>query len=253
MTTMISAQGVSKHYGANAVLKDITLEVQAGEVCCLLGPSGAGKSTFLRCVNHLEKIDGGRLSVNGEIAGYRQKGSTLHELHQQEVNRQRASIGIVFQHFNLYPHLTAEANVSLAQVVVHKRDRATAKRRSMELLERVGLASKAANYPRQLSGGEQQRVSIARALAIDPRLILFDEPTSALDPELVGDVLEVIKDVASDGITMLIVTHEITFAREVADRVVFMDGGSVVEAGPPSEVLFNPQEPRTRTFLERVI
>ena len=253
MTPMISARSVSKHYGKIRVLEDITLDVAPGEVCCLIGPSGAGKSTFLRCVNHLERIDGGRLMVDGEVIGYRERGGKLHEMHGRELSRQRSSIGMVFQNFNLYPHLTAEQNVSFAPVVVHNRSKAAVKQRSMELLERVGLSGKEHKYPRQLSGGEQQRVAIARALAIDPQLILFDEPTSALDPELVGEVLSVIRSVADEGMTMLIVTHEIKFAREVADRVVFMDGGVIVEQGAPGDVLEHPQEERTRTFLRRVL
>jgi polar amino acid transport system ATP-binding protein len=253
MRPMISAQAVRKHYGAVQVLNDVFLEVGEGEVCCLLGPSGAGKSTFLRCVNHLDRIDGGKLLVDGKVVGYREDGDTLYEMRDREIVHQRSSIGIVFQHFNLYPHMTAEQNVSLAPVKVHKRPRSVARTRSLELLARVGLADKGGKYPRQLSGGEQQRVAIARALAIDPKLILFDEPTSALDPELVGEVLAVIKNVASLGMTLLVVTHEIGFAREVADKVVFMDCGVVVEEGPPREVLSNPREPRTKAFLDRVL
>ncbi|GAT89401.1 polar amino acid transport system ATP-binding protein [Paenarthrobacter nicotinovorans] len=253
MTVMVSAQGIRKNYGRIQVLNGVSLDVAAGEVCCLLGPSGAGKSTFLRCVNHLESVDGGQLKVDGEVVGYREKAGKLHEMRGREIARQRASIGMVFQHFNLYPHMTAEQNVSLAQVAVHKRGTSDAQQRSRELLDRVGLGSKAGKYPRQLSGGEQQRVAIARALAISPKLMLFDEPTSALDPELVGEVLGTIRAVAAEGITMMIVTHEISFAREVADRVVFMDGGVVVEQGPPSQVLDAPAEPRTKVFLERVL
>jgi polar amino acid transport system ATP-binding protein len=249
MTVMVSAQGIRKNYGRIQVLNGVSLDVAAGEVCCLLGPSGAGKSTFLRCVNHLESVDGGQLKVDGEVVGYREKAGKLHEMRGREIARQRASIGMVFQHFNLYPHMTAEQNVSLAQVAVHKRGTSDAQQRSRELLDRVGLGSKAGKYPRQLSGGEQQRVAIARALAISPKLMLFDEPTSALDPELVGEVLGTIRAVAAEGITMMIVTHEISFAREVADRVVFMDGGVVVEQGPPSQVLDAPAEPRTKVFL----
>ncbi|MCA4132523.1 amino acid ABC transporter ATP-binding protein [Arthrobacter sp. M4] len=250
---MVSADRIRKSYGRLPVLNGVSLEIKAGEVCCLLGPSGAGKSTFLRCVNHLESVDGGQLIVDGEIIGYRERAGKLFEMRGQDIARQRASIGMVFQHFNLYPHMTAEQNVSLAQVAVHKKGKAEARFRSRELLERVGLGSKAGKYPRQLSGGEQQRVAIARALAISPKLILFDEPTSALDPELVGEVLETIRAVAAEGITMMVVTHEIGFAREVADRVVFMDGGVVVEQGPPSQVLDAPAHPRTRAFLERVL
>ena len=253
MTPMISAQSIRKLYGHIQVLENVSLDVEEGEVCCLLGPSGAGKSTFLRCVNHLDRIDGGRLFVDGTIVGYEERHGKLYELKPREIARQRSKIGIVFQHFNLYGHMTAEQNVSLAQVIVHKRSRAEARARSVALLERVGLKNKEGKYPRQLSGGEQQRVAIARALAIDPKLILFDEPTSALDPELVGEVLAVIRGVAEAGMTLLIVTHEVGFARGVADKVVFMDGGVVVEEGPPAQVLDNPQEARTRSFLERVL
>ena len=250
---MISARSVSKHYGAVRVLEDITLDVAQGEVCCLIGPSGAGKSTLLRCVNHLERINGGQLMVDGEMIGYRQRGDKMHEMHGKGLSKQRSQIGMVFQHFNLYPHMTAEQNVSFAPIVVHKKSAAAVRERSRLLLEEVGLDGKQDKYPRQLSGGEQQRVAIARALAIDPKVMLFDEPTSALDPELVGEVLSVIRKVAQTGMTMLIVTHEIKFARDVADRVVFMDGGVIVEEGPPSEVLTNPREERTRNFLSRVL
>jgi polar amino acid transport system ATP-binding protein len=253
MTSIISAESIRKDYGHVKVLKGVSLEVKEGEVCCLLGPSGAGKSTFLRCVNHLDRIDGGRLLVDGRIVGYKEKNGKLHELPPREVTRQRSQIGMVFQHFNLFGHMTAEQNVSFAQVTVHKRSKAQARDKSMALLERVGLKGKEGKYPRQLSGGEQQRVAIARALAIDPKLILFDEPTSALDPELVGEVLAVIRGVAETGMTLLIVTHEIAFARSVADRVVFMDGGVVVEEGPPDQVLGDPREARTRAFLQRYL
>jgi polar amino acid transport system ATP-binding protein len=251
--SMISAQAVSKHYGSIRVLEDITLDVAPGEVVCLLGPSGAGKSTFLRCVNHLERINGGRLIVDGEVIGYKERSGKLHEMHGRELERQRSRIGMVFQNFNLYPHMTAEQNVSFAPVTVHKKPTSRARERSRELLAQVGLAGKEGKYPRQLSGGEQQRVAIARALAIEPKVMLFDEPTSALDPELVGEVLSVIRKVADSGMTMLIVTHEIKFARDVADRVVFMDGGVIVEQGPPSQVLEHPQEARTKNFLKRVL
>ncbi|WP_179443239.1 amino acid ABC transporter ATP-binding protein [Rhodococcus sp. ACPA1] len=250
---MISARSISKHYGHQQVLKDVSLDVSKGEVCCLIGPSGAGKSTLLRCVNHLEHLDGGRLMVDGETVGYRERGGKLREMKGRDVAKQRAKIGMVFQHFNLYPHLTAEQNVSLAPLTVHGKEKGAARARSVELLERVGLGSKTGKYPRQLSGGEQQRVAIARALAIDPKLILFDEPTSALDPELVGEVLSVIRDVADEGMTLLVVTHEIAFAREVANRVVFMDGGTIVEQGSPEEVTLRPRAERTKAFLERVL
>ena len=250
---MISARSVRKSYGHIKVLENINLDVPRGEVCALLGPSGAGKSTFLRCVNHLERIDGGRLLVDGEVIGYKERAGKYHELSRKELNRQRAGMGMVFQHFNLYPHMTALQNVAFAPTVVHGRGRKAAEERARELLNRVGLSSEIDKYPRQMSGGQQQRVAIARALAIDPKVMLFDEPTSALDPELVGEVLEVIRDVAELGMTMLIVTHEVKFARDVADKVVFMDGGVIVEEGHPSQVLENPQEERTRSFLRRVL
>lgn len=250
---MVSAQGVHKRFGRQEVLKGITLAVQPGEVMCLLGPSGSGKSTFLRCINHLEKINAGRLFVDGELVGYRQVGEKLHELRESEVARKRAHIGMVFQHFNLFPHMTALENVSCAPIRVKKEAREAARDRARELLARVGLADKLAAYPAQLSGGQQQRVAIARALAMEPKLMLFDEPTSALDPELVGEVLQVMKQLVGDGMTMIAVTHEMGFAREVADEVVFMYDGIVVEAGKPSEVLANPRHERTRTFLSKVL
>jgi polar amino acid transport system ATP-binding protein len=251
---MVNAEAVHKSFGRQEVLKGITLSVQPGEVMCLLGPSGSGKSTFLRCINHLEKIDAGRLSVDGELVGYRQAGGKLHELRESEVARKRAEIGMVFQHFNLFPHMTALENVTCAPIRVKSvaRDRAAAAAR--ELLERVGLGDKLAAYPAQLSGGQQQRVAIARALAMDPKLMLFDEPTSALDPELVGEVLAVMQHLAQEtGMTMVVVTHEMGFAREVADTVVFMDAGVVVESGPPAEVIDAPREQRTRSFLSKVL
>ena len=220
---------------------------------CLLGPSGSGKSTFLRCINHLEKINAGRLTVDGELVGYRQVGDRLHELRESEVARKRAEIGMVFQHFNLFPHMTAMDNITCAPIHVAGVPREEARRRANELLARVGLADKVDAYPVQLSGGQQQRVAIARALAMQPKLMLFDEPTSALDPELVGDVLEVMQQLAREGMTMVVVTHEIGFARGVADTVVFMDGGVVVESGSPEQVLGNPQHERTRTFLSKVL
>ncbi len=252
-TPMVSAEGVHKRFGRNDVLKGITLQVAAGEVMCLLGPSGSGKSTFLRCINHLEKINSGRLSVDGELVGYRQDGERLHELREADVARKRAEIGMVFQHFNLFPHMTALDNVTCAPIRVKREDRGEARERARELLGRVGLADKLDAYPAQLSGGQQQRVAIARALAMQPKLMLFDEPTSALDPELVGDVLAAMQQLAREGMTMIVVTHEMGFAREVADRVVFMDGGLVVESGPPADVLGNPREERTRAFLSKVL
>jgi polar amino acid transport system ATP-binding protein len=250
---MVNAEAVRKRFGRLEVLKGITLTVEPGEVMCLLGPSGSGKSTFLRCINHLEKIHSGRLSVDGELVGYRQVGDRLHELRESEVARKRAEIGMVFQHFNLFPHMTALENVTCAPIRVKKVDRDDARERGRELLDRVGLADKRDAYPAQLSGGQQQRVAIARALAMEPKLMLFDEPTSALDPELVGEVLGVMKQLARDGMTMIVVTHEIGFAREVADTVVFMDEGVVVETGSPDEVLTKPRHERTRSFLSKVL
>jgi polar amino acid transport system ATP-binding protein len=219
----------------------------------MLGPSGSGKSTFLRCVNHLEKINSGRLSVDGELVGYRQRGDRLYELGEREVCRERAQIGMVFQHFNLFPHMTALENVTLAPVKVGDISREEARRRGTELLQRVGLGDKLTSYPVALSGGQQQRVAIARALAMQPKLMLFDEPTSALDPELVGDVLDAMRQLAKDGMTMIVVTHEMGFAREVGDTAVFMDGGVVVESGDPRQVLVNPKHQRTRAFLSKVL
>ncbi|MFD8598752.1 amino acid ABC transporter ATP-binding protein [Kitasatospora sp. NPDC059646] len=250
---LVKAEGVRKSYGPLEVLKGIDLEVRTGEVFCLVGPSGSGKSTFLRCINHLEKINAGRLSVDGQLVGYREKGGRLYELKDSEVALQRRDIGMVFQRFNLFPHMTVLENVIEAPVQVKGAARAAAKERARELLARVGLADKADNYPAQLSGGQQQRVAIARALAMEPKLMLFDEPTSALDPELVGDVLDVMRQLAEDGMTMIVVTHEMAFAREVGDALVFMDGGVVVESGHPREVLTNPQHDRTKAFLSRVL
>ncbi|HWE34081.1 MAG TPA: amino acid ABC transporter ATP-binding protein [Solirubrobacteraceae bacterium] len=253
MTAMVQAEGVHKRFGRLEVLKGIDLEVSRGEVMCLLGPSGSGKSTLLRCINHLEKINSGRLSVDGELVGYREAGGKLHELHERDVARKRAAIGMVFQHFNLFPHMTAVENVTLAPVMVLGVSRDEARARAEQLLNQVGLGDKLTTYPVALSGGQQQRVAIARALAMQPKLMLFDEPTSALDPELVGDVLDVMRQLARDGMTMIVVTHEMGFAREVADSVVFMDAGVVVESGKPSEVLVNPREPRTKSFLSKVL
>jgi polar amino acid transport system ATP-binding protein len=250
---MVKAEGVHKRFGALEVLKGISLEVDRGGVMCMLGPSGSGKSTFLRCINHLEKINAGRLSVDGELVGYRESGEKLYELHDRDVCRKRAEIGMVFQHFNLFPHMTALENVTLAPMRVAKVSRREADERGRELLNKVGLGDKLGTYPVALSGGQQQRVAIARALAMQPKLMLFDEPTSALDPELVGDVLDAMRQLARDGMTMIVVTHEMGFAREVADTAVFMDGGVVVEAGPPSEVLVNPRHERTKSFLSKVL
>ncbi|MEU0529378.1 amino acid ABC transporter ATP-binding protein [Amycolatopsis tolypomycina] len=253
MTPVVSAQRIWKSFGSVDVLKGINLEVQEREVLCLIGPSGSGKSTLLRCINHLEKIDAGRLYVDGTLVGYKQRGDKLHELREKEVAFQRKDIGMVFQRFNLFPHMTALENVMEAPVQVRREPKAQVRQRALELLERVGLADKAKNYPAQLSGGQQQRVAIARALAMQPKLMLFDEPTSALDPELVGDVLGVMKQLAKDGMTMVVVTHEMQFAREVADKVLFMDGGVVVEEGPPERVIGSPREDRTKEFLARVL
>ncbi|MDP5226266.1 MULTISPECIES: amino acid ABC transporter ATP-binding protein [Arthrobacter] len=250
---LVQARNVRKSYGHVEVLKGITLSVKQGEVMCLLGPSGSGKSTFLRCINHLESIDGGRIIVDEELVGYAQRHGRIYEMNAREVSRQRSGIGMVFQRFNLFPHMTALENIMAAPVGVKKVERNAAKTRALELLDRVGLSHVAQHYPAQLSGGQQQRVAIARALAMEPQLLLFDEPTSALDPELVGDVLEVMRQLAADGMTMIVVTHEIGFARSVADTVVFMDGGVVVEAGPPAEVLDDPQNPRTVAFLNSVM
>jgi polar amino acid transport system ATP-binding protein len=252
-TLMVDAQSIHKSFGITEVLKGITLEVKPGEVVCLLGPSGSGKSTFLRCINHLEKINAGRLYVDGELVGYRQQGDRLHELHDKEIARKRTAIGMVFQNFNLFPHMTALDNIIEAPCQVKGESKATARQHATELLDEVGLSDKASFYPRQLSGGQQQRVAIARALAMRPKLMLFDEPTSALDPELVGDVLAVMRALATSGMTMIVVTHEIGFAREVADTVVFMDDGVVVESGPPSELLANPRHERTKAFLAQVL
>jgi len=250
---MVRAEGVHKAFGRLEVLKGIDLEVPVGSVHCIIGPSGSGKSTFLRCVNHLEKIDRGRLSVDGDLVGYRQQGDKLYELRDREVCAQRAEIGMVFQRFNLFPHMKVVDNVTIGPQRVKGESKSVTTDRAERLLARVGLAEKAGAYPNQLSGGQQQRVAIARALAMEPKLMLFDEPTSALDPELVGEVLDVMKGLAQDGMTMIVVTHEMGFAREVADEVTFMDEGVVVEAGPPAAVLGNPSHERTRSFLSKVL
>ncbi|MCX6389063.1 MAG: amino acid ABC transporter ATP-binding protein [Solirubrobacterales bacterium] len=250
---MVKAEAVHKSFGALDVLKGIDLEVARGEVMCILGPSGSGKSTFLRCVNHLEQINAGRLWVDGEMVGYRQDGDRLLTLSEKEIAEGRSAIGMVFQRFNLFPHMTAAQNIMLAPMKVRGVGRKEAKQRAGELLEQVGLADRGDTYPAQLSGGQQQRVAIARALAMDPKLMLFDEPTSALDPELVGEVLEVMRALAKGGMTMVVVTHEIGFAKSAADSVVFMDQGVIVESGPPEEVLGNPQHARTKAFLAEVL
>ncbi|MCV7038636.1 amino acid ABC transporter ATP-binding protein [Mycolicibacterium moriokaense] len=250
---MVKAEAVCKNFGALHVLKGITLEIGRGEVLVLVGPSGSGKSTFLRCINHLEQVNAGRLYVDGELIGYRERGGKLHEMSPREAAKQRRDIGMVFQHFNLFPHRTALENVIEAPIHVKKTKKSDAVARAKDLLSQVGLSDKAGAYPAQLSGGQQQRVAIARALAMNPKLMLFDEPTSALDPELVGEVLEVMKKLAAEGMTMVVVTHEMGFAREVANHLVFMDGGVVVESGPPREVLSNPQHERTKAFLSKVL
>ena len=252
-TPMVRAEAVHKSYGRLDVLCGIDLEVAPREVMCIVGPSGSGKSTFLRCINHLEKIDAGRLSVDGELVGYKQRGDKIYELPERDVCRKRAEIGMVFQRFNLFPHMTALQNIVEAPVRVKGEPQKAVEERARTLLARVGLADKTDVYPNQLSGGQQQRVAIARALAMQPKLMLFDEPTSALDPELVGEVLDVMRGLAQDGMTMIVVTHEMGFAREVGDSLVFMDGGVIVESGNPREVLSNPQHERTKSFLSKVL
>jgi polar amino acid transport system ATP-binding protein len=250
---LVRAEGVRKQFGRLEVLKGIDLEVLAGEVMCVIGPSGSGKSTFLRCINHLEKLDGGKLYVDGELVGYRQATGKLYELREREVARKRAEIGMVFQRFNLFPHMTVLQNVCEAPVGVKGESKDVVRERARGLLQRVGLADKVDAYPAQLSGGQQQRVAIARALAMQPKLMLFDEPTSALDPELVGEVLDVMRGLAQDGLTMIVVTHEMGFAREVGDELVFMDDGVVVERGRPRDVLSAPQTERCQNFLSKVL
>lgn len=250
---MVHAQNVRKKFGDIEVLKGVNLEVQAGTVTCLLGASGSGKSTFLRCINHLEQFDSGRLLVDGEWVGYRAEGNRAYELTPKQQAQRRSQIGMVFQQFNLFPNLTVLENVMLAPLLVHKEDKRVVLERATHLLERVGLADKGNANPSQLSGGQQQRAAIARALATRPKLMLFDEPTSALDPELVGEVLDVMRGLADDGITMIVVTHEINFAREVADAVAFLHNGEVIEEGPPSEVLLQPRQIPTRDFLKKVL
>jgi polar amino acid transport system ATP-binding protein len=250
---MVRAEQIHKWFGPAHVLKGVDLEVRRGEVMCVVGPSGSGKSTLLRCINHLENIDGGRLSVDGELVGDRERAGKLYELHEREVARQRRDIGMVFQRFNLFPHKTALENVMEAPCLVKREPRDAVRQRAQALLDRVGLGERGAAYPSQLSGGQQQRVAIARALAMQPKLMLFDEPTSALDPELVGEVLDVMRGLALEGMTMVVVTHEMGFAREVGDSLVFMDDGVVVEAGAPKEVLVRPQHERTRAFLSKVL
>lgn len=251
--SMVFARGVRKSFGELEVLKGVDVEVKNGEVTAIIGPSGSGKSTFLRCINHLEQINGGVLLVDGGFVGYDLRNGKLHELRDAEACRQRAEIGMVFQNFNLFPHMTVLENIIEAPIRVKKQKRKEVTERALGLLERVGLLAKADAYPKQLSGGQQQRVAIARALAMEPKLMLFDEPTSALDPELVGEVLEVMRDLAKSGITMIVVTHEIGFAREVCNELIFMDQGIVQEKGDPSEMIANPQNPRTKEFLSMVL
>ena len=250
---MVEAQQVCKDFGALSVLKGVTLSVAPGEVLVLVGPSGSGKSTFLRCINHLETVSAGRLYVDGVLVGYRESRDRLYEMPAREASRQRRDIGMVFQQFNLFPHRTALENITEAPIHVRGLRKSAAVERARDLLHQVGLSDKADAYPAQLSGGQQQRVAIARALAMDPKLMLFDEPTSALDPELVGEVLAVMKKLAGAGMTMIVVTHEMGFAREVADQLVFMDDGAIVESGPPGKVLSHPAHERTRAFLSKVM
>ncbi len=250
---MVQILDAHKRFGRLEVLRGVSLDVQRAEVVVLLGPSGSGKTTLLRCINHLEPLDAGRIYVDGELVGYRERNDRLVEDREPEIARKRASIGMVFQRFNLFPHLTALSNVTEAPIRVKKASRRDAEERGRALLEKVGLASKVGSYPSQLSGGQQQRVAIARALAMEPKLMLFDEPTSALDPELVGEVLDVMRALARDGMTMIVVTHEIGFAREVADRAVFMDEGLIVEEAPPRELFSSPNQERTKAFLSRIL
>ncbi|MGH8960396.1 MAG: amino acid ABC transporter ATP-binding protein [Jatrophihabitantaceae bacterium] len=252
-TCMVRAERVRKSFAHVPVLRGIDLDVHRGQVTCLIGASGSGKTTLLRCVNHLEKIDGGRLWVDGELVGYRTHRGRLHELRDRDICQKRAEIGMVFQHFNLFPHLTVLSNVIQAPVRVLRRDREQTVQQARTLLDRVGLGTKCDAYPRHLSGGQQQRVAIARALAMKPKLMLFDEPTSALDPELVGEVLDVMRDLAATGMTMIIATHEMGFAREVADQLIYMDGGVIVEQGNPRDLLANPKQDRTKAFLSKVL
>ncbi|HEY6014367.1 MAG TPA: amino acid ABC transporter ATP-binding protein [Candidatus Limnocylindrales bacterium] len=250
---VVEATDVVKWFGRLQVLKGVSMTVKRAEVVVMIGASGSGKTTFIRCLNHLEKIQGGRIFVNGHLIGYREENGKLVEDREQNVAKQRQDIGMVFQRFNLFPHMTALGNVIEAPIRVRGTPEKEAVAVGRALLERVGLAHKADAYPAQLSGGQQQRVAIARALAMKPELMLFDEPTSALDPEMIGEVLEVMKELAREGMTMIVVTHEMGFAREVADSLVFMDGGVVVESGDPREVLGNPQHQRTKVFLSKVL
>jgi polar amino acid transport system ATP-binding protein len=250
---VVEAIQVRKRFGSSEVLRGIDLEVREGEVLCIIGPSGSGKTTFLRCINHLENVDGGELFVNGHLVGYRERDGRLYEMRESETARARAGIGMVFQNFNLFPHLTALQNITVGPITVKRESRSDAIERAHALLERVGLRDRGSSYPAELSGGQQQRIAIARALAMQPSLMLFDEPTSALDPEMVGEVLNVMRGLAKDGMTMVVVTHEVGFAREVGDSLVFMDGGVIVESGRPIDILTSPQNVRTKSFLASVL
>jgi len=250
---IVSAVKVGKSFGSHPALVDVTLDVMPGEVVCIIGPSGSGKTTFLRCINQLEQIDSGALWLDGEITGYRVVGNALHRLSESEIARQRRKTGMVFQRFNLFPHMTALQNVTEGPIQVLRKQPEEAKAAAYALLRRVGLEHKADAYPAELSGGQQQRIAIARSLAMQPKLMLFDEPTSALDPELVGEVLNVMQDLAQSGMTMIVVTHELGFAREISDRIIFMDGGRVIESGPAKDLMSDPQEVRTRNFLNAVL
>ncbi|MFI5429435.1 amino acid ABC transporter ATP-binding protein [Aeromicrobium sp. UC242_57] len=253
MNTLVNVTGVTKSFGANQVLKGIDLTIENGKVLCIIGPSGSGKSTFLRCLNHLEKIDGGRIEIGGELIGYERHGAHLREMRERDIAKQRKAIGMVFQSFNLFQHRTVLENIIEAPIKVKGESRAAAIKTANELLAQVGLAHRGDAYPSRLSGGQQQRVAIARALAMKPELMLFDEPTSALDPELVSEVLNVMKGLAVSGMTMVVVTHEIGFAREVADELIFMDDGLIVERGVPEDVISSPQHERTKEFLSKVL
>jgi polar amino acid transport system ATP-binding protein len=250
---MVRSEDVHKRFGRLHVLRGVSMDVEKGEVVVIIGPSGSGKTTFLRCINHLERLDSGRIYVDGELVGYREKNGRLVEDSEREVARKRAAIGMVFQRFNLFPHLSALGNIVEAPMRVKRVPRKEAQELGRELLAKVGLAEKLNVYPSQLSGGQQQRVAIARALAMQPKLMLFDEATSALDPELVGEVLDVMKSLAREGMTMIVVSHEMGFAREVADRIVFMDEGVIVEEGPPQELFLRPEHPRTQAFLSKIL
>lgn len=250
---MLRIENITKSFAEHTVLRSVSLDVEAGSVTCVIGPSGAGKSTLIQCVNHLERVDSGLIWVDGRLMGYEDRAGKLYELPDRDIARQRRDIGMVFQHFHLFPHMTVRENITVGPIRVRRTDRSAATARADELLERVGLSGYGDRYPSKLSGGQQQRVAIARTLAMDPKLVLFDEPTSALDPELVGEVLAVMKDLALSGMTMVVVTHELGFAREVADRVVFMADGAIIEEGSTAEVFDHPRHERTRSFLGRVL